>query len=160
MSKVDRLLMGCVYLILGIPLIYISTQTPEVENMANVNFKNPDSFSNFLNYPQNAVIAGDIGRFQKLLCAHPPLLPGPWMPGSTSSSNQTNSRCKDILKNAQKFDWSDNAFKLNRLRMACFIIGIILCVIAFFKFVQHVAPKSYNLKQKMKKLQKSKKKKK
>ena len=34
MSKVDRLLMGCIYLILGIPLIYVSTKTPEVEDIS------------------------------------------------------------------------------------------------------------------------------
>ena len=156
MSKVDRLLMGCVYLILGIPLIYISSQTPEVENMANVNFKNPDSMRNFLNYPQHAVIAGDIGWFQQALCwmfdSGP--MPGPVISGTPIP------RCSNILKSTEKLDWSENAFKLNRLRMACFIIGIVLCVLAFFKFVQLVAPKSYNLKQKMKKLAKSKKKKK
>ena len=155
MSKVDRLLMGCVYLILGIPLIYISSQTPEVENMANVNFKNPDSIRNFLNYPQHAVIAGDIGWFQNVICWLETVAKESLNPAST-----VNPRCSDILKSTEKLDWSENAFKLNRLRMACFIIGIVLCVLAFFKFVQLVAPKSYNLKQKMKKLAKSKKKKK
>ena len=65
MSKVDRLLMGCVYLILGIPLIYISTQTPEVEDISKVN---ANSLKTLLNYPQNSVIAADIGWFQKILC--------------------------------------------------------------------------------------------
>ena len=158
MSKVDRLLMGCIYLILGIPLIYVSTQTPEVEDISKLKV-NEDSMNTLLNYPKNSVIAADIGYFQQFLCAHPSLLPGPWMPGLTSLSNQPNSRCNDILKNTQKLDWADNAFRLNRLRMACLIIGIILCTLAFFKFIQIIAPKSYNLKQKMKKLQKSKKKK-
>jgi len=155
MSKVDRLLMGCVYLILGIPLIYISTQTPEVEDISKVN---ANSLKTLLNYPQNSVIAADIGWFQKILC---------WMyefdgelgPILLGTSIPQTSRCKDLAITNAKLDWGDNAFRLNRLRMACLIIGIILCILAFFKFIQIIAPKSYNLKQKMKKLQKSKKKK-
>ena len=92
MSKVDRLLMGCIYLILGIPLIYVSAQTPEVEDISKVN---KDSMKTLLNYPQNSVIAADIGWFQKILClmyeAEEEL--GPVIIGT--SIPQT-SRCKDL----------------------------------------------------------------
>ena len=67
MSKVDRLLMGCIYLILGIPLIYVSTKTPEVEDISKLKL-NEDSMNTLLNYPQHAVIAADIGYFQQFLC--------------------------------------------------------------------------------------------
>ena len=148
MSKVDRLLMGCIYLILGIPLIYVSVKTPEVEDIANFKPKNSSSMNTFLNYPQDSVIAADIGWFQNLICGY-----------EKKNLHSVNPRCSDISKNSQKPDWADNAFRLNRLRMACLIIGIILCTISCFKFIQLIAPESSNLKQKMKKLQKSKKKK-
>ena len=155
MSKVDKLLMGCIYLILGIPLIYMSKQTPEVEDISHLKV-NEDSINTFLNYPQNSVIAADIGWFQKILCVYG-LHPSPVNSGTPIPQNP---RCKDIKNNSQKLDWADNAFRLNRLKMACFTIGIILCVLSFFNFIQLLTPKPISLKQKMKNFKKSKKKKK
>ena len=119
MSKVDKLLMGCIYLILGIPLIYMSKQAPEVEDISHLKV-NTESINTFLTYPQNSVIAADIGWFQNVLCLIP-------YPVNNNTPIPQNPRCKDIKNNSQKLDWADNAFRLNRLRMACLIIGIILC---------------------------------
>ena len=38
MSKVDIILMGCVYLILGIPLVIIASKAPEVEDISQLSF--------------------------------------------------------------------------------------------------------------------------
>ena len=133
MSKVDIILMGCVYLILGIPLITIASKAPEVEDISQLSF-DKQSYKTFLNYSPDSVIATDIAPIQRLLCIE-------------SKSN----RCQDLLKNTQKPDLGINAKKLNNLRISCLIIGILLCVLGIMQFIRLV-PQQKSLKYRTRKL--------
>jgi len=139
MSKVDIILMGCVYLILGIPLVIIASKAPEVEDISQLSFDNQD-YKIFLNYPPDSVIATNIAPFQRFLCN-----------SKLQTNSSTSKRCQDLLKNTQMPDFSDNAHKLNSLRVTCLIIGIILCVVGTMKFIQLV-PQQKSLKSRTKKL--------
>jgi len=145
MNKVDIVLMGCVYLILGIPLIYMSLQVPEVEDISNLSFNEQD-YKTFLDYNPDTTIATEIAPLQRMLCdiLKPEFL-------HAQSSFPEMNRCKDLLKNTQKPNLGDNAHSLNNLRITCLLIGIILCVISFLQFLQLI-PQQKSLKSRTKKL--------
>ena len=65
MSKLECVIMAAIYCALGIPLIIISINAPEVEDVTSL--KKGDTKS-FLNYPSDAVVAMNLLPFQKLVC--------------------------------------------------------------------------------------------
>ena len=158
MSKVDIILTGCIYFLLGIPLIAIASKVPEVEDISNLKWDESD-YNKFLNYAPDTVIATNIEPFQKLLCE----LLGAEVPPQigTNTPSPEMKRCDTLVQNSKspQFDWSDNAHKLNSLRIACLLIGIGLCVTGFFKLIQLI-PQQKSLKNRTKKLNLKRKKKK
>jgi len=138
MSKTDTIIMGCLYLILGIPLVVVASNAPEVDDISHLSLENQNDKKTFLNYPPNSVIAADIAPLQRLICLQPNISP---------------KRCSDLLQyNRLKANWKNNAHKLNSLRAACMIIGIILCIMGFFRLLLLAIPKQQNLKKRTKKL--------
>ena len=65
MSKLECVIMAAIYCALGIPLLIVSINVPEVEDVTAL--KSGDTKS-FLNYPSDAVVAMNLLPFQKLLC--------------------------------------------------------------------------------------------
>ena len=131
MSKVDSIFMGLIYLIFGIPLISLASNAPKVDDVSNIKLDQA-GVNTFLNYPSDSVIAADTGTFQSLLCKyfeHP-----------LSDQSPGAQRCGDILKHTHRPDFGENAKKLNSLRSTCLIVGILLCCLAFFKFVSALVP--------------------
>jgi len=130
MSKVDAIFMGLIYLILGIPLISFSVNMPKVENVSQLvkdimSERNLESdYKTFLHYPADSVIASDIGIFQKWICQI-----------SRMESPSLFKRCEYIKRHKSKPDFSENADKINSLRLACLIVGIVLCFLSLFKFI-------------------------
>ena len=175
MSRLESVIMGCIYCALGIPLVVLSAQTPEVENITTLN-NNPNSTQDLLNYPSNAVVAMNILPLQRWVCAmgnHQATcikkcdqafkspMPSPFSkitgkpvehacedlckgryPASLTSQEQ--SRCKALgpLDPNAKHAWGvkNLAKEFNGLRMASLVIGILILILAFFKFIEAIAP--------------------
>lgn len=122
MNKTSIILMSIIYIILGIPLIVIGVQAPYVNNVSNLSLDNLNDIEKFLNYSPENVIATNILPLQKLFCKDPHYA-------------SENSHCSYIDKenNTKKFNFGNNANKLNNLRTTCIVVGIILCILGIIK---------------------------
>jgi hypothetical protein len=70
MSKLECLLMACVYAALGVPLLITSLNTPEAEDLTKLKWGDllPGTNSKILAYPTNAVIVSKVLPWQQMLC--------------------------------------------------------------------------------------------
>lgn len=140
MNDINIFILACVYLALGIPLLVYSFKLPEIENVSSLNIFDENDITKFLNYQKNAMIATDIGPWQRLICE---------LQGKKSKSLQTGNpsntvlpdRCNSILSSKTNFDFSDNSHHLNNLRLTGIIIGIVLCFWAFVTFIRALNPR-------------------
>ena len=65
MSKLECLLMACVYAALGVPLLITSLNTPEAEDLTKLK---EDGLKKILAYPTNAVIVSKVLPLQQIVC--------------------------------------------------------------------------------------------
>ena len=122
-------MMGCTYLILGVILVYLSVQVPEIEDISNETILNKLTF---LKKNPDTMVVLDILQLQKLVCKLSTSKP------SSETPAPLETVCDRITNKISKNNSKDNTFILNSLRIFSLFIGSALCFFSFIKFVELV----------------------
>ena len=168
MSKLECFIMASVYAALGVPLLIISLNIPEAEDLTKL--KGGDIEKKILDYPTNAVIVSKVLPWQQMLCGFEGIEKGigkglgkcmevcaktpseikgfQKLCAEKCIAQYASQKCKSILNmkpglsDPYPFGTHDLSQEFNALRMISFVVSILLLVMSFVKLIEMFVVKS------------------